>query len=742
MSSKRFLLALEMLKPSDWLDFERLASIFLASMFDDIRVTANSSGDKGRDAELFSPYKEPKVMIQYSVTAEWSAKIKHTIERLKTTFPDANYLVYVTNQEIGAKGDTLKATVRKEGIFLDILDRNWFVDKQTASKSMESAAEELAEKIVDPFLSKKEVAKVLPSELSSQESMAAITYLNLQWQDDNRDKGLTKLVFEAVVRAALIGTSQEKRLTRQEIYKKVGDLLSNHKEETIEKFVNTALARLSKSTIKHWKAQDEFHLSHEETTKYQEFKANSLLSESTLNNALDTIIADTLGEEKSLSDDNKNTLRESLRNLTTNVLFERSQAFAIAVHSGQLSSLADSDFAPAILKELNQIDLPNVKGMDWRVFFRKGIREILTTQDRVILEYLRSLSDSYTLLAFLQQTPDVQRVVEKMFAFGNVWLDTTILLPLISDTLLIADGLEIGRFTRMINAAKDIGLKLYVTPGVIEELERHMNRAKTCAQMQNGHWNGSIPFLLEKYISSGRSKNTFASWLENFRGEMRAEEDISIYLREEFQINTRSLEDESNRASEELRHALEQIWHERYKYREQKYGTILDENAVTRLISHDVECYTGVLELRRQQKESPFGYTDWWLTVDKQTFDLKEKLQRRMIGQVPDSPVLSADFLVNYLAFGPLRGKIVKETESRLPLLMILGNTSYLTPELMHEAESMRENLKDLSERVIRRQVRDKLDQAKAKIGPISMQGLSTVNSDELEDSLQLDATG
>jgi hypothetical protein len=37
-----------------------------------------------------------------------------------------------------------------------------------------------------------------------------------------------------------------------------------------------------------------------------------------------------------------------------------------------------------------------------------------------------------------------------------------------------------GRFSRMIEAALDAGLKLYVTPGVIEEVERHMNKALTC----------------------------------------------------------------------------------------------------------------------------------------------------------------------------------------------------------------------------------------------------------------------
>ena len=93
---------------------------------------------------------------------------------------------------------------------------------------------------------------------------------------------------------------------------------------------------------------------------------------------------------------------------------------------------------------------------------------------------------------------------------------------------------------------------------------------------------------------------------------------------------------------------------------------------------------------------------------------------------------MSADFLVNYLAFGPLRRRIAKSDESQLPLLMVLGSASQLTPELITEAENLRSRLKDVPERVIRREVRDKLDRARARIGPISNLGM-----DEVDDAVQ-----
>ena len=74
----------------------------------------------------------------------------------------------------------------------------------------------------------------------------------------------------------------------------------------------------------------------------------------------------------------------------------------------------------------------------------------------------------------LRETPDVQGAVEKMFSHGKIWLDTSIVLPLLAEPLF--DG-QTGRFTRMLEASHEAKLELFVTWGVIEEIERHMNRS-------------------------------------------------------------------------------------------------------------------------------------------------------------------------------------------------------------------------------------------------------------------------
>ena len=194
------------------------------------------------------------------------------------------------------------------------------------------------------------------------------------------------------------------------------------------------------------------------------------------------------------------------------VLLDRSQTFALAVQTGKLSAFAVGDFTDILIAQLTTSPFPKLAGTDWLDILKNGVREALMSEDPSIQTHLKQLADAYTLLAFLRQTPDVQGAVEKMFAHGKIWLDASVTLPLLVETLSEPSP---GRFTRMINAAQEAGLNLFITPAIIEEIERHINRAQTCAQI-GYRWEGSVPYLFERYIVSGRSVASFSNGLRIF----------------------------------------------------------------------------------------------------------------------------------------------------------------------------------------------------------------------------------
>ena len=198
MSRERLHLALDRLRADQWKVFEEFASGFLTSQYPNLRTVASPSGDDGRDAELFSYDGRIPTALQYSVSKDWRRKIRGTAKRISATLPDIRILIYVTNQSILSTADALKKEILQDyGLVLDVHDRDWFLDRFAGDEHRESVSEDLARKIVDPYLAGRGVLKRSAPTLSSNEFRAALTFLQLQWEDDTREKGLTTLTFEA-----------------------------------------------------------------------------------------------------------------------------------------------------------------------------------------------------------------------------------------------------------------------------------------------------------------------------------------------------------------------------------------------------------------------------------------------------------------------------------------------------------------------------------------------------------------
>src|SRR6266542_512919 len=241
MKRERFDLALDRLPSSSWQQFEALASAFAVIEYSSLRTLASTSGDQGRDGALHMPGNENGVILQYSVTTSWEVKIRATAKRLSEEFSDVTELIYVTNQIIGPKADGIRRELRRDfNLFLDIWDRSWFLDRVNTHPQREAAAERLAEQVVDPLLAEEGIISTKAHVLTSDEAKAALVYLTLQWQDDIRDKGLTKVCFEAMVRAVLRGTDSDHRLTRAEVHSRIQSILHGTDPATLIPHVDSA----------------------------------------------------------------------------------------------------------------------------------------------------------------------------------------------------------------------------------------------------------------------------------------------------------------------------------------------------------------------------------------------------------------------------------------------------------------------------------------------------------------------
>jgi hypothetical protein len=552
----RFGFALDHLTASDWTRFEQLCSEFLAPEWPEIRTVASPSGDRGRDATLFSPTGENRTMIQYSVAKDWKDKINDTVKLIAKNFPDATFLVFMSNKSIGAQADEISKEIRqKHGIIIDVRDRGWFLERADLDPYRAELLEQLSRIIADPILSDQNLIEGRSLALSTAEARSALIHLALQWEDDTREKGLTRLCFEALVKAALRNTSPENRMTRSTVKATIRSFLPTHAPDQVDRLSNATLERLKKRSVTFWGKEDLFCLSYDERTRIAESLAKFDQEDQILNEEIQEFIPKYSEAYGDHSIEEGAHLR--IRRVLEKFLLANGELFANAVVTGEFHSIRETDLRSIIIRDSqeNPLDKVHLSTLD---LVEQIIENILMRPSVSLRQSLRRLADAYTLMAFLQETPDVQSAVVKMFSRGNIWLDTSAVLPLLTRDLYLE---ETEKFIVIVRAATEAGLKLYITPGILEEIERHINVCLSFNRAVSA-WQGRVPFLAAAYALSGHPRSEFGSWVEQFCGIVRPEDDIAAYLSEIYSIQVQNLESDVRRADSDLTYAAERRWYD------------------------------------------------------------------------------------------------------------------------------------------------------------------------------------
>jgi len=719
MPSARLALALERLGPGDWLDFERFAAEFLAPQYPSLRTTASFSGDLGRDGQLYAAGEEPSTVVQYSVAKDWNAKILATIRRLKNTTPNMRTLIYATNQLIGAKADDLVRNVRRDDqITLDIRDRNWFVERELTHAQREVAAAELATKYVDPLLVERGVRSFAAPALDDSQARVALVHLALESEDEASNKGWTKSCFDALVMSSLHDTSDAHRLTRAEVVTHVASLLPSGESQQVSEQIESTLRRLSRrgGPVKHRMSDDSFSLAFDEQQELRGRLASFALQEETLKDQLVSAVRLTT-PRLTLSEEEWQTIAHDLLYGLEAILLRRGEAFARSVTTGQMEQVTAAEVL-AVITASGHTSGTNISNEHAAA----AIIEVLERPSAEMYAHLRRLADAYTMYAFLRQTPDVQKAVLSIFSGGELWLDTNVILPLLAETLLEDPGERY--YTTIFRAALDAGLKLYVTDGVLEELDSHLNICLAFARTETAAWRSRVPFLYSAYTLSGRARREFAAWLENFRGFDSPMDDLRDYLSEVHAIDCRNLEHEANTAPGDLRAAVQEVWYAVHEQRRSRPDNQMDTQTMARLVAHDVENSLGVIQLRRSAAMPPLGYRQWFLTLDRTALSLRNRISDRLGREINSSPALSPDFMTQYLRLGSVRTAVERELWATLPLLTDISRYEYVPKDLIDSADRIRAEMSGVDERVIRRRVRDSLNRLKMEKGPEALAGI------------------
>ena len=702
---------------SDWAHFETLCGQFLLPEFGNLRTMAHPSGDGGRDSELFSPTGQPFIAAQYSVAQDWKDKIRKTFKRIRKEFPSVHVLVYMSNQQIGGQADGLKQELLSAGILLDPRDRNWFLERSTLDPTREAAASELIDRIARPFLEGEDVIERKSSPLTSAEARAALLYLGLQWQDDIAQKGLTKLCFDALVRAALRRTHSDNRISRAKVHELVSAAVPDADKDIVSIQIDGALDRLTKRYVRHWQKEDEFCLTHDEHVKITSRLADAAAEDADFHEEVKTHCRVCLAELEEATPEDNDDLILRIPRVLEKLLLSRGEEFVSAVLTDTLHRVGLEQLADIILRDIDD-DRPKSPNIEiYPKLVATIIQSLLSMAGEATRIYLKRLANSYTLLTFLNHTPDVQSATRKLFSRGTIWIDTTVLLPLLAER--IDEDQSKWRFTEALTACGAAGVKWRVTTGVIQEVNAHMNNAIACSNYTPGNWRGRVPYLYQKFIRAGRAPDDFRVWLSLFRGTERPEDDLAQFLHDVLGINREDLDVEAAKVGDELRWAADRLWTAAHQER-RKNAQQHDETTTRILIKHDVETYLGVVALRQSEQVTELGYQHWLLTLDHNAWEIRDRIKEEFKDKTPTSPLMSISFLLNTMAFGGLRSQAGKATEPAIPLILDIEMSESMPHDLLTLADGVRRENAGLPEYVIRRKVRDAIDRARRHWGCFS----------------------
>ena len=696
--------------------FERFANAFLLDDYPELQALGTKK-DGGMDAYLYTEQDKIELVVQSCISPADKARTKvlATIEKLILNNKGLPHtLIYCTTAMIGTKLDATKKELRtNHRIILDVCDKAWFEQRHKTSAHRSTLADDYCSILLAPFYESVKPVHLYSQVLSEVEERVGLQYLEANNLDRSRGGNLTKGIFDALIGHTLRDSNPpDVAYTLDDIVNKISAMFPPSHMPRICEIVKGRILHLSAKSIIHLDVQaGGYVLSFEHKKRIEKNFSDSQDREVFFRAAMKSAVES--ASEKYEIDYKFSS--EQLGEIGHKCIlwYLNAQGVALTHEINGTGNILNAERLLDLYLEAFPITdvalLGAVKDLLPHAMF-----EILRSSNTEIQSYVKAKSDLFIINSFLQVTPDVQAACKKLLSGDLLFLDTTILVRCVAESLLPADSRPI---LQALSCAKLAGYKLRTWTPYIDELVSHI-RGPVMLEWANHYASESHDAIVKMlrtastlinvfYLASIKEHTTFNKVAESIIGKTNYKENIAEYLLKEFDIKTDDLRPDSDSAiGNEERDRVLTAWRDG-KY---KHNNMPDER-FEQLILNDVNCYLEIVRLRRSTSTSGpnHGQKIWYLTLDKMPWRIARVISpnRDAVYEV----AMSLSYLVNCVATLANAG-LATIPEDLIPATTILEESEMVPHDLRviymeswnpHEKQYIRE-----------RRLRDQIHQLKS----------------------------
>ena len=658
--------------------FEQLCHGILAARFGHGFKPIGGIHDGGADGslQLFEDDQSKSVIFQCSIQEDLKSKIRQTATRLAKTRPSYARLVYVTSRDC-ADSDVIEGDLSLEvGKNVRVFDKKWLISQIIAHESCKNSYLIFVESHFHQF--SRPGASTYITNLDRDPRV--FVFLRQQFDEYKGKANLDILLADSLVLLALEGTNPEENIFRNKdnMIVKIRECLGSANAK-IENLCVKRLDHLSAKpnrVINYHKSENGYCLPFDTRVSIKQRSIDDEAMHSAFTDFIEKATNDICPGKSA-------KFHNAVTKLTVDAiaaLFKKQGVdFSNCISNSNMKCLEDV----VSLEEILDGCTSPIAGSsaDERNSLKRSalsvIRKIIYQGDAPSLEFLRRLSQTYMMLFLTQCDPAVSNHFYTLASKQKVFVCTSILIPALSEIHLPREN---RRFYSLLKNATSSGIKLLITPTILQELSSHIKN--TILEFENDYvgneeywmdrssvglikkilirsyfyaridgYVSSFPDFLDAFVSYNSSdrEGELVEWL---KGELG----IDIVTEDQLDVN---------------------INDEEYQ---QIYQRLKKVKASDHQADGDARTILTILKLREKDNAgstSIFGYSTWWLSLDRSTM----RAAQAVLGDRP-SCYMRPDFLVNYIALTPHPQGVDETFTSLFPTLAGASISQHFNPRI------------------------------------------------------------